>query len=342
MLWFYARHDLRWLIPSRAIVIFFRALFLFTLTSLTVLPLFSQGRTVRVEGTVRTEAGQIPDVGVIVRIETEDGELAAQSPASSSGAFLFEDVVKKVCRLIVTADGFETSVQTLDLTQTGNTDVVSVNLIPAQKTRLPVVLPALSDAKASKSAQKEYEKGDSALVARNLDEARTHLEKAVSEYPCYARAQTELATVLAEKQKMVKAEAAARKARECDPDFIDAYLQLGMILINEKKFPESAAALQEGVRRAPTQWQFYYQLAAADYGQGLYSKADDDCQHVLLLNPTPPPEFHVRLADIYLKETQFGKAYAEMLVYLKAEPSGRFASKIKIIMQQMRAEGAVK
>jgi tetratricopeptide (TPR) repeat protein len=322
-------------------MVFCRALFLFSLISLTALPLLSQGRTVRVEGTVRTEAGQIPDVGVIVRIETEDGELAAQSPATSSGAFLFEDVVKKVCRLIVTADGFETFQQTLDLTRTGNTAVVTVNLIPARKTKLPVVLTALSDAKASKSAQKEYEKGDIALTARKLDEARTHLEKAVSEYPCYARAQTELATVLAEKQKMADAEAAAKKARDCDPDFVEAYLQLGMILNNEKKFGESETALQEGIRRAPARWEFYYQLAAAHYGHGQFSKADDDCQRVLSLNPTPPPEFRVRLADIYLKERLYEKAYAEMQVYLKAEPNGRFAQKVKNIMQQMQAAGAV-
>jgi len=318
-----------------------RVLFLVSLTTLTSLPLLCQGETVRVEGEVHTDAGQLPGAGVIVRIETEDSQLVAQTPASSSGAFAFQAVVKKVCRLIVTAEGFETAEQTLDLTRTANTFLVRVTLDPARKSRLPAVLPALSDAKASRTAQKEFEKGDTALTARKLDEARTHLEKAVSEYPCYARAQTDLATVLAEQQKMTDAEAAAKKARDCDPDFLEAYMQLALILNNEKKFGESETALQEAIRRAPTRWQFYDQLAAAHYGEGQFSKADDDCQRLLSLNPAPPPEFRVKLANIYLKERLYDKAYAEMQAYLKVEPNGRFAQKVKNIMQEMQSAGAV-
>lgn len=300
------------------------------------------GGTVRVEGTIRAEAGQLPGAGVMVRFETEDGELAAQGLATSSGSFAFESVIKKICQLIVTADGFETFRQTVDLTRTTNTFVITIDLVPARKTEPTVAPPALSDAKASKKAQKEFEKGDTALNARKLSEAQTHLEKAVSDSPCYARAQTELAMVLAEKQKMGKAEAAARKARECDPDFVEVYMQLGMILNTEKKFSEGEAALQEGIRRDPAQWQFYYQLATAHYGQKDFSKAEQDYQRVLSLNSSPPPEFRVKLADVYLKESNYEKAYGEMQEYLKAEPNGPFALKIKSIMQQMEAAGAVK
>lgn len=328
--------------PSSIVMTCCRIFFLLLLTLIPISPGFAQGGTVRVEGTIRTDAGQLPGAGVMVRIETEDGELAALGPATSSGGFTFEAVVKKICRLTVTADGFETAEQTIDLTRTANMVEVTVNLVPARKTERPVMAPALSDAKASKNAQKEFEKGDSALNARKLNEAQTHLEKAVGDSPCYARAQTELATVFAEKQKMADAEAVARKARDCDPDFIEAYLQLGMILNTEKKFTEGEAALQEGIRRDPAQWQFYYQLATAHYGQRDFSKAEQDYQRVLSLNPSPPPEFRVKLADVYLKENNYEKAYAQMQEYLKVEPNGRFAQKIKGIMQQMEAAGAVK
>lgn len=298
--------------------------------------------TVRVIGNIHTDGGQLPGAGVIVRIETDGGRLTAIAPATASGSFSFESVAKKVSQLTVTAEGYETAEQYLDLTRTANIVQVTVNLIPKRKTAAPEAPPALSDAKASKKALKEFEKGDSALTARKLDEAHAHLKKAVTDSPCYARAQTELATVLAELHKMAEAEAAARKARDCDPDFIEAYIQLGMILNTENKFTEGEAALQEGVRRAPAQWQFYYQLAAAHYGLKDFTRAEQDYQRVLSLNPSPPSEFRVRLADVYLKENAYDKAYAQMQDYLKSEPDGRFAQKVKNIMHQMEASGVLK
>ena len=57
--------------------------------------------------------------------------------------------------------------------------------------------------------------------------------------------------------------------------------------------------------------------------------------------PSPPAEFHVKMADCYLKEKAFDKAYSQMDEYLKAEPDGRFAAKIKEIMQRMKAAGVL-
>jgi tetratricopeptide (TPR) repeat protein len=303
-----------------------------------VLPLLGQ---VRIEGTVRTEGGTLPSSGVSVRIENDDGEVEAQGRANSSGAFTLEGIHKKFCQLVVVAEGFEPFQETLDLTRKASIFEVTVNLIPLRKTNQATLHPAVTDAQAPKNAQKEYEKGEAALNARKLDEAQTHLEKAVAEYPCYARAQTVLAMVLGELGHMAEAEAAAKKARSCDPDFVEAYLQSGMILNNEKKFNESEEALQEGIRRAPSQWQFYYEIAAAHYAQGKFPLAEQDYQRVLSLNSTPPAELHVKLADVYLKENNYSKAYAEMEEYLKEDPNGHFAPKIKGIMQQMQAAGVV-
>lgn len=322
----------------RTAVGYCRALLFFSLLAMGARPLLGQ---VRIEGTVRTEGLQLPPSGVSVRIENDNGEVEAQTTANSSGVFTLEDIRKAYCILVVNAEGFEPFQQTLDLTRKASILEVTVNLVPLRKTKSTTGPPALTDSQAPKNARKEFEKGDSALNARKLDEAGEHLAKAVAEYPCYARAQAELASVRAEQRKMVEAEAAVKKARSCDPDFIEAYLQSGMILNNERKYNESEEALQEGIRRAPSQWQFYYQMATAHYGQGKFAQAEQDYQRVLSLNSTPPAELHVKLADVYLKENEYDKAFDEMEAYLKQDPKGRFAPKIKGIMQQMQAAGVV-
>jgi tetratricopeptide (TPR) repeat protein len=298
--------------------------------------------TVTLSGQVVTYTGQTIPSGVTITLETEMGERAAQTPANSAGRFDIVGLKKMRYRLIVTAEGFETWQQDIDIGQVGNQYIVRITLTPLNKVKeTPAPAPALTDAQAPKTARKEYEKGSRALAARELPEARTHLERALSEFPCYARAQTDLAVILTEQHELPGAEAALRKAVQCDPGFPDAYTQLGQLLNAEKKFAESADLLQDGLRRSPGAWQFYYQLAMAHYGLKEYSQAEEEFLKVQSINPSPPAELHVKLADVYLKEKAYEKAYAQMQAYLQAEPEGRFVAKIKAIMRQMESSGAL-
>jgi hypothetical protein len=54
-----------------------------------------------------------------------------------------------------------------------------------------------------------------------------------------------------EDSELPGAEAALRKAVQCDPGFPDAYTQLGQLLNAEKKFAESADLIPDGLRRSP-------------------------------------------------------------------------------------------
>jgi len=304
-------------------------------------PAAGQG-TATLSGQVVTYTGRTVPSGVTITLETESGERAAQIPANNDGRFDLGYLRKLRYRLIVTAEGYETWQQDIDLGQGASQYIVRVTLTPSNKVKeVAASSPALTDAQAPKTARKEYEKGSRALAARELPEARAHLEKALSEFPCYARAQTDLALILTERHEVPGAETALRKAVQCDPGFPDAYTQLGQLLNAEKKFTESADLLQDGLRRSPGAWQFYYQLAIAHYGLKQYSQAEEDYLKVQSTNPSPPAELHAKLADVYLKENAYGKAYAEMQAYLQAEPEGRFASKIKAIMRQMESSGAL-
>jgi Tfp pilus assembly protein PilF len=293
-------------------------------------------------GRVITDTGQPIKSGVTITLETGSGERVAQIMANNEGNFEIPSLGKMRCRLTVTAEGFETWQQDIDLAfGTGQTRL-RITLTPSKKFReIPTAAPAFTDTQASKTARKEYEKGSRALAAHQLDEARTHLERALSEFPCYARAQTDLAVILTEQHELPGAEAALRKAVQCDPGFPDAYAQLGQLLNAEKKFAESADLLQDGLRRSPRAWQFYYQLAIAHYGLKQYSLAEEEFLKVQSINPSPPAELHVKLADVYLKEKAYEKAYAQMQAYLQGKPEGRFVARIKAIMRQMESSGAV-
>lgn len=299
-------------------------------------------QTVTLNGFVRDERGQAITSGATVRIESRYGEMIDQRPVTTAGQFEFSHIPKQMCRLVVRADGFETYSELMDLRRALDNAFVNVTLRRGTTIKKDTSdLPTRSDQEAPKGARKEFEKGDRALQARNLNKAQNHFEKAVGLYPCYARAQAGLALVLIARHDSKPAEAALRKAMKCDPDFIQSYIELGQLLNGEKRYSESRRVLEEGVRRSPAAWQFHYQLGVAYYGMGKNSLAEQQYRKVLALSAEPSAEVHVKLADVYIHERRFDKAYAEMQAYLVAEPKGRFAARVKNVMAQMVAAGAV-
>jgi len=300
----------------------------------------SPGRAVTLGGWVHADYGQSLPASVTVRLETNEGMIGGERSVNTSGYFEFVGLARTSYRLTVTAPGFQVYQQDLDLGSAGDKLVVNVHLSPTVKLRSlpPPASSSFTDNNASKKARREYEKGIRALRDGSLSEAQSHLEKSVKEYPCYARAQTDLALVLSDKRLFPASEAALKKAMECDPDYLDAYNELGQLYYNQKKYQDGAAILQEGMRRSPGSWQFYYQLGANHFHLGEYGKAEKEYLKAKTLSSSVPAEIHVRLADVYLKQSAYDKAYAEMQVYVLAEPNGRYAARARSLMRQMESD----
>jgi tetratricopeptide (TPR) repeat protein len=293
-------------------------------------------------GQVRAADGRAVSASVNLKLETEEGMLVQTQPANPGGQFEFTDLRKGPYHLTVTAEGFQTLQQVLDLRTPGSRIFITLFLTPVGAAKNErATLPSLTDQQAPKKAREEFGKGIRDLSKEKYSDARAHFEKAVTEYPCFARALTQLAVTLIYLRASTQAEAPLRKSIQCDPGYYEAHLVLGQLLNMDKRFGESEKVLAEGLRLSPGSWQFYYQLGIAHFGLGQYDKAEQDYQKVLSFNSTPPPEYHVKVADVYLAQEVYDKAYAEMQAYLQAEPSGRFADRIRKIIQEMKVAGVL-
>jgi tetratricopeptide (TPR) repeat protein len=313
---------------------------LFVLLALTQAS--AQQQDAQLYGRVRTDQGVVVTSGCMVRLETdEEHELFGETPVNTAGEFYFLHIPKRRYLLTVTAEGFETYQQAIDLAEGPSQYNVNIALTPRKVTQAKAAPPALSDAQAPKEARREYEKAEKALAARKLGEAREHLLKAVEQYPCYARAQTDLGMVYSTQKDYTKSEAALKKSLACDPGYVDAYADLGQLLNAEKRFGEALPVLEQGARLSPASWQFYYEMGMAQYGLKHYSAAESEYLKAQSLNSNPPAELDIKLADVYLKNGAFDKAYTKMQEYLKAEPQGRFAPHVREIMKQMQSSGVV-
>lgn len=296
-------------------------------------------QTFIVEGQVLTDRGTPVPAQVNMRLETAGGQLVADQPADSRGQFRFINLERNAYRLTVTADGFQTVQQWLDVRRGVGRFQITITMTPLEKTTPKAETVSVTELNAPKKARKEYEKGHRAFLEGNLPEARRHLESAVSVHPCYARGQTHLGMTLELLSEYAPAEAAFRKAIECDAGFLEAHIQLAILLNQQKRFAECEAQLK-GVRgHFPGAWQLGYQVAVAEYGLGQYQQAEQEYLRALSISSTIPAEIHVRLADVYTQQGAYDKAYGELRAYLRAEPEGRFAAKATDVMQRMETAG---
>ncbi len=300
-------------------------------------------KTVVLVGQVRTSNGQAIRTGVTVTLEAVDHVPMATKQADSDGRFEFDIVPGNAVLLRVAAEGFQTFQQRLDeVVFIQYRSVINVALTPVGQSKSKESAPAvLTDQKAPQKARDELVKGVQALLKEKYSDARTHFEKAIAVYPCYARAQTELAIVLIPSGDFTRAESALRKSIQCDSGYHQARLVLGQLLNMQKRFGESEKTLSEAVRLDPSSWELYYQLGIADFGLGEYAKAAKEYEEVLSFNPAPPSSCYARAADAYLAQKTYDKAYAKMQDYLRIDPQGRFAEKIRTKIQEMEAEGVL-
>jgi tetratricopeptide (TPR) repeat protein len=72
-----------------------------------------------------------------------------------------------------------------------------------------------------------------------------------------------------------------------------------------------------------------------------YEAAEEDYLRAQSANPAVPPEFHLRLAKVYLNLKKYDKARAEMETYLQLDPSSRVAEQTRSVLRRMEASGVV-
>ena len=194
--------------------------------------------------------------------------------------------------MIVTAKGFQAAEFVVDMHYLASR-FPSLYLVKSEKKDISsLASPTVSatDLAAPKKARREYEKGHEALQSGNYDDAREHLDKAITEAPCYARAHATLGVVLSMQHQFGPAESALRKSISCDAGFLEGHLQLGMLLNLQSKFVESEAALQAGLQHFPGEWQLYYQLGISERGLKQFDQAETAYLKAQSLNPAVPKE----------------------------------------------------
>ena len=147
-----------------------------------------------------------------------------------------------------------------------------------------VAVPA-SSLQAPKPAVKAYGKGVDALRQGKWAEAEKQFQQAVSAYPEYAQAYSDLGEVLERQSKAGEAIAAYEKALALSPRYLKPYAQLAHLALAQGRNQDAIEITQRAIKLNPIDMpSVYYYNALANYELRQYAPAEESAKQAVELD----------------------------------------------------------
>ena len=304
--------------------------------------------TVEINGQVRFAEGGAPAENVVVRLESYDsGGSITEAFTDRLGKFRFTAIPAAQYSVRVHHSGYRDAQQNVDMT-TQSRGLVFLQLVrespPISKTVNGSV-----DANVPAEAQKEFDKGISALAAGGKDKtasAARSFEKAVAIYPKFVEARLKLGTVYMDLEQWEKAEQALLATLEVDARAFNALFALSEIYLRQNKLAEAEKVLVKGLAIQDQSYLGHLNLARVywekarsvkDLAQAKPSleKAYEEVKRALNLNPSVAGA-HLLKGNLLLRVARTADALVEFDEYLRLEPNGPLANETRALVEKIR------
>jgi tetratricopeptide (TPR) repeat protein len=185
------------------------------------------------------------------------------------------------------------------------------------------------------AARSEFNLGREALSKEGqIDEAISHLEKAVKLYPKYVEALVLLGDAYIDNHQLDKAEITLKRALELDPKSAEAHFSLGEVYRQQKKYAEAEKILTDGLKIRDA-WQGHLILGRVYWEQDDIVKAGPHVGKALQQKPDLA-EGHLLAGNILLKAHQAENALVEFQEYLRLEPKGQSAPQAQEMVDKIK------
>jgi Flp pilus assembly protein TadD len=301
-------------------------------------PLAAQ--TTKIDGVVRVGTGQEETGGATVKLYDPQLGLVDSTMTNTQGRFYFQGVRTGEYTLVTSKPGYYTKEQELKVQFTMAEQYVTVFLTPEGelmkgKGNLQVSAAELA---LPPKIRDEFEKGKNELRKRKYAAAIHHLKAVTDAQPQFALGLEVLGVAYYRSGDSGKAAAAFQKALELDSKRGECYIQLGLLSYEQNRFAESQKYLQTGLGIEPDSWFGHYQLGLTLFALGNYPQSETELRKAEELDPSYH-EVHVRLGNLYLRKAEAAKALAEFEHYLRKDPNGRFAPRVRQVVKEMRTAG---
>jgi len=276
-----------------------RVLLLLSSIVLFVVPAPAQTKRVEIHGQVRFAQGGAPAEHVVVRLESYDGGgSVSEAFTDSSGKFQFSSLPPAQYSVRVRQSGYRDVQQTIDMT-TISSGLVLLQLVADTSSTSTNSKPGSIDANVPAAAQKEFDKGVTALAEGGKDKlsfAVKCFEKAVSIYPKFVEARLKLGTAYMDLEQWDKAEHALLATIGVDGKAFNALFALSEIYLRQNKVADAEKVLVQGLaiqeqsylghlNLARVYWEKAREIKDLAQAKPALEKSYEEAKRALTLNP---------------------------------------------------------
>jgi tetratricopeptide (TPR) repeat protein len=294
-----------------------------------------RGGTARVEGTVKSAAGESLEG---VKVSLRWGKSSHGGPdltTDKKGHWAILGIVGGKWDVDFEAPGYQTKKISVNLSEAGRNPNVEIRLEPEVRQAAPAREEILvGGRKISKDAAAAIEAGNAALEKKDYAAAHENYRKALPELPDNTALLTRIALALEADNKPEEALVYARQVIEKEPENLNARLTIAGIEL-ERGHLDAAKDALSGVPEEKFTSSMYLNMGILMFNKSNLPMADDYFSKAIAKQADVADAYYYR----GLTRTQ-GKrpaeARADFLKYLELDPSGKEAGTVKAILDTLK------
>jgi tetratricopeptide (TPR) repeat protein len=292
-----------------------------------------------------------------LRVRLEGNITGGNSTLSSAdGSFIFTSLPAGTYSVVIEADpDYEPFRESVTIYGTSafesrvapQTVNVQVNLRLKGSGPDPATAAALE--KVPVKARELYSKGMEAAAKGDSKRAVEHLNGAVSAYPEFHMALSELGVQYLKLGQADKAGESLQAALKLAPDAAGVRLNYGFALLSQKKFAEAETQLREVLKKnnaMPTAHMYLGIVLISvsrdektkQFNVAKYEEAQKEFETAVTTGKTEVAQAHRYLGGIYWGNKDYKRAADEFEIYLKLTPKAPDAEKIRAAIKDLRSK----
>jgi tetratricopeptide (TPR) repeat protein len=278
-------------------------------------------------------------------VASGSASVSKEGYCTNEGLVSFTSVAGGTYHLLVSGDGLErTDSGSFEVDERKGSQSIFVRVKKIEDTKSsggggPAV--NLRDINVPEAASKEFDQASEAMGQQDWSKAVTHLNRAVAIYPKYVEAYSNLGAAYQHLGDAAQERQALQKAIDLDGHFAPALMNLGMLSIVEKKYPEAEDLLGRGSVADPTNPQILMLLAQAQLLTGHF---DQVIASKVKLHAIPHHEKYAKVhyiaARAFEHENRASDAATELQTLLTEQPDGPLADAVRKELTNLHALNA--
>lgn len=197
---------------------------------------------------------------------------------------------------------------------------------------------SVSEMNIPKNANSEMRKGMDAYSKGDMESAAGHFQKAIAEYPHYARAYDMLGAIAMKRSDPVAARGLFEKSIQADGAFVPAYLDLARMDLQERNYSRSESLLEKAISVNSSIPDAIALLATTEFANGEFDKALADVQRThALRNHEKFAEVHIMAGKVLTMRNHPDEAIVQFQLFLKEKPESPEGGSVRKALRSLQA-----